>query len=234
MWLCSVCLSWIWNIFPQHLGLILSEICCLAQKGILKCIITSYLYIQYSFAHDFLLCIHTCRVTKQLICNPNIWIVGGTSLITPASSVLQCITAILPDSASQPVPNQLVAFFRLQIVKELYYSSKYGRVSKQNSYTVSYLDHSKQKRFGFIQYYLYINGTALVVINPLGVNSTPQVPFQLPSSCAYVNDKIVCVNIDHQCDIDVVTVDKVLDKCLFLGISADANYVCTINTVIMD
>lgn len=42
------------------------------------------------------------------------------------------------------------------------------------------------------------------------------------------------MNIRPECDVDVVSIDNVLEKCLFLGISTDANYVCTINTVILD
>lgn len=94
--------------------------------------------------------------------------------------------------------------------------------------------NSRQKRFGFIQYYLYINGIALAVIYRLCVNSTPLDVFHLPSSYKHINNKILCVNIRPECDVDVVSVDNVLEKCWFVGVSTDANYVCTINTVILD
>ena len=72
---------------------------------------------------------------------------------------------------------------------------------------------------------MYIKEIALAVICPLTVNLTPLDAFQLPPTCEYI-DKIVCVSTD-QCGVDVVTVDKMLEKC----ISTDANYVCTITTV---
>lgn len=75
-------------------------------------------------------------------------------------------------------------------------------MSKRNSYTVAYLNHSKQKRFGFIQYYLYtLKEIALAVICPLCVNLTPLNAFQLPPTCEYINDKIVHVSTD-QCGVD--------------------------------
>ena len=76
-------------------------------------------------------------------------------------------------------------------------------MSKRNSYNVAY--HSKQERFGFIQ--------ALAVICPLSVNLTLLDAFQLPPTVNILMTRL-CVSID-QCGVNVVTVDKVLEKCLY-------------------
>lgn len=137
---------------------------------------------------------------------------GGTSLITPSPIVLQRVNAFFMCKDT----DKLVAFYRLQIGSEIFYSSKYERVKKRNSFTVTYLDNCQQLKFGFIDLFLYIHGQTFAVIKQLPTINTSQQLFQLPVECP----KIVPVNVSVDDDsVDVIPVANLSQKSLFIHVS---------------
>ena len=61
----------------------------------------------------------------------------------------------------QEVPDTMQVFYRLQLCTELFYSKKYGRVKKRNSYTIAYSSASaatQQLCFAEVIFFFVING----------------------------------------------------------------------------
>ena len=97
---------------------------------------------------------------------------------------------------SSVTPSERVSvFYRLSLNRTLYYSAKYGRVKKRNSFTVKYISNDGNIAYGQIQYYV-CNALMLAVIKKV-------------SPCGLLHE-IVHITID--------TLDKVLLPVSFLGV----------------
>ena len=72
---------------------------------------------------------------------------------------------------STPSPEMAVTsgnveiFYRLMTEDlHVYHSAKYGRVSKQNSYTIAFVDDNQTLKFGQIQQFAILSGNCVAIV----------------------------------------------------------------------
>ena len=58
--------------------------------------------------------------------------------------------------------NLVQVFYCVENDGEIYYSEKYGSVRCRNSYTVTYVDAGRNRKFGLIQYFFVSPGTTIL------------------------------------------------------------------------
>ena len=77
--------------------------------------------------------------------------------MTLGADVLQCVNQYLSQHNIQlSATDQVACFYRVQINGQIFYSARYGRVVKCNSFTVFFFDGSEHM-YGHIQYFFYIS-----------------------------------------------------------------------------
>ena len=114
----------------------------------------------------------------------------------------------------QEVPDTMQVFYRLQLCTELFYSKKYGRVKKRNSYTIAYTSTSaatQQLCFGEVIFFFVINGIPFATINKFETEQAVQ-HFQLPVDCRVLNGAMYHIVSRSS---SVIRAESILFKCLF-------------------
>ena len=111
-------------------------------------------------------------------------------------------------------------FYRVENDGEMYYSEKYGRVRCRNSYTVTYVDAVRNRKFGLIQYFFVSPGTTvlpLVVIKEVKpCTATLQCHFDITMSS--VNHlKSTIVPVEESASYDIIDLNQLEKKCLYIS-----------------
>ena len=100
----------------------------------------------------------------------DIYAIGGSALICLSPSVLEATNAHLVRCGVSQIHSdtRIQAFYKAKIENCMYFSAKYGRVCKRNSYTVSY-KKAGFSEYGMIQFFFTIPllSMPLVVIKRL-------------------------------------------------------------------
>ena len=108
-------------------------------------------------------------------------------------------------------------FYRVESNGEMYYSEKYGRVRCRNSYTVTFLDAVRSRKFGLIQYFFVSPGTTvlpLVVVK--ACTTTLQCHFDLTvSSVKHLESTIIPV--EESVSFYVIDLNQLEKKCLYVS-----------------
>ncbi len=113
----------------------------------------------------------------------------------------------------QGVPSTIQVFYRLQLCTEIFYSRKYGRVKKRNSYTVAYNSiTTEQLRFGEIIFFFVINGIPFATINEFKTEQAVE-HFQLPLDFSILNG--IIYPVVTRCSIaTVIKAESISYKCV--------------------
>ena len=103
--------------------------------------------------------------------NADCYAVGGISSL----EVDTTLRLMLESAMQRALPSTCSKFGRLLLRDEMFHSQYNKRPTKQNSYTVMYEDSHFRNQFGFISYFLLVDGNpdneVFSVINPLTPNS---------------------------------------------------------------
>lgn len=137
-------------------------------------------------------------------------LVGGTSvlgkmqIITPAQDELQLICQYYGRTITS-----ISTFLRLQRDNEILFSQKYTRVKVRNSYTVTY----QCLLYGQILYFVCLDRQPAAVIVKLD---------ELPLPNDFLPIQTI-VPVERTAELQVVNVQDVKEKCVFIQIS-DSNF----------
>ena len=110
--------------------------------------------------------------------------------MTLGADVLQCVNQYPYQHNIRfqlSATDRVACFYRVQINGQIFYSARYGRVVKCNSFTV-FFDGSEHGR---IQYLLYINTAAFAVVKQLQCCSSTLDLYALPTTVRTLNETIV-------------------------------------------
>ena len=136
--------------------------------------------------------------------------VGGISLMSPSPTVVRMLNAYFHRSRMHEsilFGDKVQTFYRLLFKKELYYSSKYARVKKRNSFTIMYQIENGHNKYGLIYYFVYICNVPLVIVMDL---IPAQRCFILPDGHGV---PIIPVSIGA---LTIINVNSIVEKCVFV------------------
>ena len=116
--------------------------------------------------------------------------------------------------------DKVQTFYRLLFKKELYYSSKYARVKKRNSFTIMYQIENGHK-YGLSYYFMYICNVALAIVMELIAaqrcfilpdgHGVPIIPVSIGAlTTINVNSIVKCVFVEFDHVIYVIPLCKFL------------------------
>ena len=110
--------------------------------------------------------------------------------------------------SNDPIPTVSI-FKRLEPRGEVFFSRSYARVKVRNSFTILYNDHN----YGEIEYFIQYRGKAAAMVRKFRLLSTPA-SFK-PCSLLAVGEG----------DLEVIALDCISEKCMFINISDSDDYV---------
>ena len=106
-------------------------------------------------------------------------------------------------------------FYRLLLRGETYYSLKYGRVTKRNSYTVLY----NGSHYGFIVCYYFVSGCPVALVKELECASST-------SSCIGGSSPVVGICAVSETDnYSVISVNSIVEKCVCVSVGVACKYI---------
>ena len=157
-----------------------------------------------------------CSIIKQTMAE-NVRVLGGVSLTLPLQSVISALTE-LPDL--EMPRGQFMTIYRIELQGTVFYSQQYERVTKRNSYTVVYRDNSTLRKFGAIQYFLYVQRKVIAILKPLspirGLSCKEH--FDLNTTAIDIASFLHPVNTEDR--FDVCFAESIVCKCLFIDYMA--------------
>ena len=160
------------------------------------------------------------------------YMVGGTSLVFLSEEVIFELNNYLESKSLPAVPpdKRVQVFYRLRQSGQLYYSSKYGRVKKRNSFTILYRKN-ENILCGHIQQFMIVHGHPLVVVNTIVLKDSCHSHFGLVIKTL---DKVL-FPVQKTLSIDVIHISEIVEKCIYIATSDDQVYVSTFpNHVVID
>lgn len=154
---------------------------------------------------------HTHSRTNVHRLKENAYAVGSVTIINRSQipQYMQDHPLICGDRAT------IKTFYKLRIGSELFYSKRYTRVIKRNSYTILY-KKGDRCYFGEVIQYFSINQCVVASVQRLVVTSKD--PF--------IHDSIPIAKVQEQSLYDVINICDIYEKCVYVEIDNDNKYVC--------
>ena len=109
----------------------------------------------------FFICFY--RAVKQRV-SSCVNVLGGVSLAAIQPFVLQMLSEFLDEHGLNMPPGPHTTLYRIDMNGSTYYSRKYQRVRKRNSYTIAYLE---SRKFAFIDCFLHVCNRVIAVLTLL-------------------------------------------------------------------
>lgn len=171
---------------------------------------------------------------KKVSISSTVAVVGGMSLRRLPPSVVDLANSYLRVHLSGVDPSPLLTveqyvktFYRVEVNGRLIFSAQYGRVKRRNSYTVLYKSSYNEKQYGLIQYFVLTeNNGVLAVLQALQKTSVPlQSEFQLTSNVLNNVFSAATPVLPRPTVYDVVSVDAIVEKCIFIDTGGPSKYV---------
>ncbi len=135
--------------------------------------------------------------------------IGGISVVELDDNVRHLTSLLRLDS-----PSLVQVFYRLQKNNTTFYSAKYGRVKKRNSYTVTYYSDN-EILFGQIQYFIHFSTHQLAVLKQLTLLTTSLTQHFSLTTDAMDHRPLLCP-CTIGTDLVVVHTSALNTKCLFV------------------
>ena len=125
---------------------------------------------------------------------------------------------ILIEDSSLPLPESglVHTFYRILIGSQMFYSAKYSRVKKRNSFTISFCKNS-QTFFGKIQLFVIIDNLAYALTTCLVPDTTSCCHFNLPADLECLNSKCLPVLDGPLC---LIPVNCIAEKCIYVEVES--------------
>lgn len=100
---------------------------------------------------------------------------------------------------------------------QIFYSAKYLRMKKRNSYTISYTDEDNCLQFGQIQSFAVIGGSCMALIKLVNIHESAQTHFQLTFDSL---DRSI-FPVQYLDTIKAVPVKAIKEKCIFMDLGME-------------
>ena len=168
---------------------------------------------------------HFYRLRKQLLDSQHA-IVGGMSVTTLTPDEKQFLSSRYMIQCAGNIPDTVQTFYRLQRGNSMFYSKRYGKVKKRNSYTVLFKNTASKEQFGQILYFLLIGNLPFAMLQPFAIHTTATDHFNLPQpDCTPLNSKLFIVPQESDIINVAVPVNHIISKSVFVDIGSHNSYV---------
>ena len=165
------------------------------------------------------------RLRKQLLDSQHA-IVGGMSVSSLTPDEKQLISSRYMTQCVGNIPDTVQTFYRLQQGNSIFYSKRYGKVKKRNSYTVLFKNTASKEQFGQILYFLLIDNLPFAVLQPFAIHTNATDHFNLPQpDCTPLNSKLFIVPQESDINYVAVPVNHIISKSVFVDIGSHNSYV---------
>ncbi|XP_064403498.1 uncharacterized protein LOC135348992 [Halichondria panicea] len=167
---------------------------------------------------------------KKQACHPTYTglptaVVGGNTLMLPSPT----LQAVCPEVRRN---SRINVFYRLSLQNCLYYSKKYHRVKKRNSYTVKFLSTGGSVALGQIDYFILLDNSFLLAVVTKAIPNA--LMHEKLNGAIEALDKVI-VPVSFGPGVEVIPVLNILCKCVCVDILSTEKYIILIpNTVFGD
>ena len=168
-----------------------------------------------------------CKSNRQRLGDDTYAVGGATPFLLPLH-VLRLANEYFDSIGSVSLSTETAmvqVFYRVMKGGNMLYSAKYGRVRNRNSYTVSYIGKTGERKFGAIQYFFSPNTAAVLVLLKVLVPRGGSLQHHFNTDDCSVDSLKFLVPVQESEVFDVTDLSKVVEKCLFIRVSNEDVYI---------